>query len=112
MSTEQGKAEGSKAPAASTAKGAKVTIKNVPKGKTATAGAKTPGKPPAKPTVKVTMSAAPAPKGKKPTEIPDGLPKKYFFKSTFNTHDIMHSPVEKTINMIDKILSGERLFTM
>lgn len=49
---------------------------------------------------------------KNPNELPDGLPKKYFFKSTFNTHDIMHSPVEKTISMIDKILSGERLFTM
>jgi len=44
--------------------------------------------------------------------IPDGLPKKYFSKSTFNTHDIMHAPVEKTLQMLDKILSGERLFTM
>jgi len=34
------------------------------------------------------------------------------FKSTFNTHDIMHAPVEKTIQMLDKILAGERLFTM
>lgn len=48
----------------------------------------------------------------KPGEIPDGLPKKYFFKSTWNQHDLMHSPVEKTIDMIGKILSGERLFTM
>lgn len=105
MSTEQGKAEGSKAPIANTAKVAKVTIKGAAKGK--------PAKPQAKPAVvKVTMSATAPPKGKKPTEIPDGLPRKYFFKSTFNTHDIMHSPVEKTINMIDKILSGERLFTM
>jgi hypothetical protein len=44
--------------------------------------------------------------------IPDGLPSKYFSKSTFNTHDIMHAPVEKTLLMLDKILSGERLFTM
>lgn len=44
--------------------------------------------------------------------IPEGLPKKYFTKSTFNTHDIMHAPVEKTLQMLDKILSGERLFTM
>ncbi|MEK7138180.1 MAG: hypothetical protein AAB787_01595 [Patescibacteria group bacterium] len=49
---------------------------------------------------------------KNPDEIPDELPKKYFFKSTWNTHDVQHSPVEKTITMIDKILSGERLFTM
>ena len=48
----------------------------------------------------------------KPGEIPDGLAKKYFLKSTFNTSDIMHSPVEKTLRMLDKILSGERLFTM
>jgi hypothetical protein len=96
MSSENAKLEGKP-------KMARVTIKNGPKDK----GAK-PAKNP--PIVKVTMNAAP--KGKKPTEIPDGLPKKYFTKSTFNTHDIMHSPVEKTIRMIDKILSGERLFTM
>lgn len=45
-------------------------------------------------------------------EPPEGLPQKYFLKSTFNTHDIMHSPVEKTLKMLDKILTGERLFTM
>jgi hypothetical protein len=45
-------------------------------------------------------------------EVPDGLPRKYFLKSTFNTHDIMHAPVEKTLKMLDKILAGERLFTM
>lgn len=102
MSIEQAKAEGSKAPIA---KVAKVTIKGASKGN--------PAKQAAKPAVvKVTMNAAEPAKGKKPTEIPDGLPKKYFIKSTFNTHDIMHSPVEKTINIIDKILSGERLFTM
>lgn len=39
-------------------------------------------------------------------------PKRSVFKSTFNTHDIMHAPVEKTIQMLDKILAGERLFTM
>jgi hypothetical protein len=44
--------------------------------------------------------------------VPEGLPKKYFLKSTFNTQDIMHAPVEKTIKMLDKILAGERLFTM
>ena len=42
----------------------------------------------------------------------DELPKRSIFKSTFNTHDIMHAPVEKTIQMLDKILAGERLFTM
>jgi hypothetical protein len=34
------------------------------------------------------------------------------FKGTLNTHDIMHSPVEKTIRMLEKIIAGERLFTM
>jgi hypothetical protein len=33
-------------------------------------------------------------------------------RSTFNTADIMHSPVEKTIRMLDKIIKGERFFTM
>lgn len=33
-------------------------------------------------------------------------------RSTFNTADIMHAPVEKTIKMLEKIISGERLFTM
>lgn len=47
-----------------------------------------------------------------PVEVPEGLPVKYLSKSTFNTYDIMHSPVEKTLAMIDKILSGERFFTM
>ncbi|MBI3589305.1 MAG: hypothetical protein HY093_02730 [Candidatus Liptonbacteria bacterium] len=43
---------------------------------------------------------------------PAGLQKRFLSKSTFNTHDIMHSPVEKTLRMISEILSGERLFTM
>lgn len=47
-----------------------------------------------------------------PVEVPEGLPAKFLSKSTFNTYDIMHSPVEKTLAMIDKILSGERFFTM
>ena len=42
----------------------------------------------------------------------DEPPKRSIFKSTFNTSDIMHAPVEKTIQMLDKILAGERLFTM
>jgi len=33
-------------------------------------------------------------------------------RSTFNTADIMHSPVEKTLKMLEKIINGERLFTM
>ena len=45
-------------------------------------------------------------------DVPEGLPRKYFLKSTFNTQDIMHAPVEKTLKMLDKILTGERLFTM
>ena len=33
-------------------------------------------------------------------------------RSTFNTADLMHSPVEKTLRMLEKIINGERLFTM
>lgn len=33
-------------------------------------------------------------------------------RSTFNTGDLMNSPVEKTLKMLEKIISGERLFTM
>jgi hypothetical protein len=33
-------------------------------------------------------------------------------RCTFNTADIMHSPVEKTVRMLEKIIKGERFFTM
>ncbi len=33
-------------------------------------------------------------------------------RSTYNTTDIMHSPVEKTVRILEKIIRGERLFTM
>lgn len=33
-------------------------------------------------------------------------------RATFNTADIMHSPVEKTIQILEKIIKGERFFTM
>lgn len=33
-------------------------------------------------------------------------------RSTLNSTDIMHSPVEKTLHMLEKIINGERLFTM
>ena len=33
-------------------------------------------------------------------------------RTTFNTADIMHSPVEKTLKMLEKIIKGERMFTM
>lgn len=33
-------------------------------------------------------------------------------RTTFNTTDIMHSPAEKTIRILEKIIKGERLFTM
>ncbi len=33
-------------------------------------------------------------------------------RTTFNTSDIMHSPVEKTIRILEKIIKGERFFTM
>ena len=33
-------------------------------------------------------------------------------RHTYNTSDLMHSPVEKTIRMLEKIINGERFFTM
>ncbi len=33
-------------------------------------------------------------------------------KTTFNTADLMHAPVEKTLAMLEKIIKGERFFTM
>ena len=33
-------------------------------------------------------------------------------RTTFNTTDLMHAPVEKTLKMLEKIISGERFFTM
>lgn len=33
-------------------------------------------------------------------------------RTTFNTNDLMHSPVEKTLRMLEKIINGERYFTM
>ncbi len=33
-------------------------------------------------------------------------------RSTFNTTDLMHSPVEKTLKMLEQIINGERFFTM
>jgi hypothetical protein len=33
-------------------------------------------------------------------------------RMTFNTVDLMNSPVEKTIKMLEKIIAGDRLFTM
>jgi hypothetical protein len=33
-------------------------------------------------------------------------------RTTFNTTDLMHAPVEKTVKMIEKIIRGERFFTM
>ncbi len=33
-------------------------------------------------------------------------------RSTFNSTDIMHAPVEKTLQMLEKIIKGERYFTM
>jgi hypothetical protein len=34
------------------------------------------------------------------------------YKRTINTHDLMHSPVEKTLKMLEGIIKGKRLFTM
>lgn len=33
-------------------------------------------------------------------------------RNTYNTTDLMHSPVEKTLKMLEKIIRGERFFTM
>lgn len=33
-------------------------------------------------------------------------------RSTYNPYDIMHSPVEKTVRILTKIVRGERMFTM
>jgi len=33
-------------------------------------------------------------------------------RRTFNTNDLMHAPVEKTVRMLEKIIRGERFFTM
>ena len=33
-------------------------------------------------------------------------------RSTYNTTDIMHAPVEKTLRILEKIIRGERFFTM
>lgn len=33
-------------------------------------------------------------------------------RSTFSTADIMHSPAEKAVRILEKIIKGERLFTM
>jgi len=33
-------------------------------------------------------------------------------RTTYNTTDIMHSSVEKTIRILEKILNGDRFFTM
>ena len=33
-------------------------------------------------------------------------------RTTFNTADIMHAPVEKTVRILEKIIKGERFFTM
>lgn len=33
-------------------------------------------------------------------------------RQTFNTSDLMHAPVEKTVKMLEKIIKGERMFTM
>ena len=33
-------------------------------------------------------------------------------RTTFNSSDLMHSPVEKTVRMLEKIIKGERFFTM
>ena len=55
------------------------------------------------------------PAGKTPTRAKKNAPFMYSredVKGTFNTHDIMHSPVEKTLRIPERIINGDRLFTM
>jgi hypothetical protein len=55
------------------------------------------------------------PAGKTPTRAKKNAPFMYSredVKGTYNTHDIMHSPVEKTLRILQKIIDGDRLFTM
>ena len=55
------------------------------------------------------------PAGKTPTRAKKNAPFMYAredVKGTYNTHDIMHSPVEKTLKILEKIINGDRLFTM
>jgi len=33
-------------------------------------------------------------------------------KTTYNMHDIMHAPAEKTLKILQRIISGEKMFTM
>ena len=33
-------------------------------------------------------------------------------KLTYNSHDIMHAPAEKTLRILQKIIAGEKMFTM
>jgi hypothetical protein len=33
-------------------------------------------------------------------------------RTTFNSADLMHAPVEKTVRMLEKIINGERFFTI
>ena len=92
--------KGTKARRATASKKAKPKFKSVAKTKSAL-NAKA-----AKITSSKTKKTEP-PKEKVQVVIP-----KLDYKGTFNTHDIMHAPVEKTIKMLEKIIAGERLFTM
>ena len=102
-------ASGNKAEAATGSKASALSSPAVPAAKV-DAAPSADGKKDKKSIIKVKLALGVKPKGKAP--VPDGLAKKYYIKSTFNTSDIMHSPVEKTIRMLDKILAGEKLFTM
>ena len=94
--------KGAKAHRATTNKKAKPKAKSIPKTKAKSAlNTKT-----AKTTSNKIKKTEP-PKEKVQVVIP-----KLDYKGTFNTHDIMHAPVEKTIKMLEKIIAGERLFTM
>lgn len=33
-------------------------------------------------------------------------------KTTYNPHDLMHAPAEKTLKILQKIIAGEKMFTM
>ncbi len=37
--------------------------------------------------------------------------KRDVMRMTYNTHDLMNSPAEKTLKMLQKIIAGEKMFT-
>lgn len=50
---------------------------------------------------------------KKPKKQRSALKRERFVThDVYNAHDLMHSPAEKTLKMLQKIIAGERAFTV